>query len=208
MPKKTELNELKKLSPQERIKKLKELQKKDREEIEDAQKLILESEEDISREEEVKKMPIPQLKAVDIDSLFTSEEKELFKAKRFAEVRKPEEKPTPPPKPEERPLEEVAAEAQVLKAEEERAHAQYLTQLSQQPEDKIYSRMKEIYSEAKSTGYVSPRQMEEINNLGYANIRKFDAARTGEYSPTQETARRMVLTQRMKEWAQSMYKAA
>ena len=75
---KTELDELKKLSPEERIKKLKELQKKDREEIENAQKLIFESEEDMAREEEVKKMPIPQLKSIDIESLFSSEEKELF----------------------------------------------------------------------------------------------------------------------------------
>ena len=208
MPKKTELDELRNLSPQERIKKLKELQKKDREEIEKAQKLILESEEDIEREEEIKKMPIPQLQAVDIGSLFTPEERELFKAKRFIEAVKPEaEKEKPKARPEERALEEVAAEAEILKVEEERAHAQYLTQLSEQPADKIYNRMKEIYSEAKEKGYISPVQMEEINNLGYANIRKFDDARAGEYSPTQEAAREMVLTQKMKNMLQRMYKA-
>ncbi|MBW2978243.1 hypothetical protein KY331_05335 [Candidatus Woesearchaeota archaeon] len=209
MPEKTELDELKKLSPQERIKKLKELQKKDKEEIEKAQNLILESEEDMAREEEVKKMPIPQLKAIDIGSLFSSEEKELFRAKRFIEVKKPEAEKEKPalPKPEERPLEEVAAEAEILKIEEEKAHAQYLNQLSEQPADKIYNRMKEIYSEAKEKGYISPGRMEEINNLGYANTRKFDDARVGEYSPTQEAAREMVLTQKMKNMLQRMYKA-
>ena len=207
MPEKNSLDELKKLSPQERIKKLKELQKKDKEEIEKAQKLILESEEAAEREEEIKKIPIPQLKAVDIDSLFSSEERDLFRAKRFIEIKKPEEEKEKPVISKERPLEEVAAEAEILKVEEERAHAQYLTQLSEQPADKIYNRMKEIYSEAKEKGYISSGQMEEINNLGYANIRKFDDARVGEYSPTQEAAREMVLTQKMKNMLQRMYKS-
>jgi len=101
MAEKDNVDELKKLFPQERIKKLKELQKKDRDEIEKAQRLILESEEEAEREEQIKKIPIPQVKAVDIDSLFSQEEKELFKAKRFVEVRrKPEEKPAPPRKEE------------------------------------------------------------------------------------------------------------
>jgi hypothetical protein len=208
MAKESGLDVLKRLSPQERIKKLKELQKKDREEIEKAQQLILESEEESEREEQIRKIPIPQIKAVDIDSLFSSEAKELFKTKRFVEVReKEEEKAAPVRRKEERALEEVAAEAEILKAEEEKAHAQYLNQLSQQPADRIYNRMKEIYSDVKEKGYISPHQMEEVNNIGYANIRKFDAAKTGEYSPTQEAARRMVLTQRMKEWAQSIYKS-
>jgi len=202
-----ELNELKKLSPEERIKKLKELQKKDKEEIEKAQKLILESEEDIEREEQVRKIPIPEVKSIDIDSLFSQEAKELFKTKRFISETKKEEPEVKREKPRERRLEEVAAEEQVLKVEEERTHAQYLTQLSQQPVDKIYNRMKEIYSEVKEQGYVSPRQMEEINNIGYANARKFDAAKQGEYAPNQEAANEMVLTQKMKNWLQSMYKA-
>ncbi len=206
MAEKTDLDELKKLSPQERIKKLKELQKKDKEEIEKAQKLILESEEDIVREEQVRKIPIPQVKAVDIDSLFSAEEKELFKAKRFVEERREEEKPAPAPL-KERALEEVAAEAEILKAEEERAHTQYLTQLSQQPTDKIYSKMKEIYNEVKAAGQITQGQMEEINNISYANVRKLDDIRSGRYSPTQEVAHEMVVTQRMKNWLQSMYKA-
>ena len=207
MAEKDNVDELKKLFPQERIKKLKELQKKDRDEIEKAQRLILESEEEAEREEQIKKIPIPQVKAVDIDSLFSSEEKELFKAKRFVEVRKPEEERPARARPEERPLEEVAAEAEVLKLEEEKAHVQYLTQLSQQPAEQIHSRMKEIYSEIKDQGYISPKQMEEINNLSYANVRKLDDIRSGRYSPSQEAAHEMVITQKMKNMLQSMYKA-
>ena len=100
MPKQ-DIEELKKLSPEERIRKLKKLQEKDKEEIEKAQNLIQESEDQLEKQEQTKKIPIPQLKAVNIDALFSPEEKELFKAKRFvAEKRKeleesliPEKKP-------------------------------------------------------------------------------------------------------------------
>jgi hypothetical protein len=78
-----EINDLKKLSPKERIKRLKELQEKDKKEIEEAQKLLKEAEEESVIEDELREIPIPQLKAADIDELFSPEEKELFKAKRF-----------------------------------------------------------------------------------------------------------------------------
>lgn len=76
--------ELKKLSPERRLMALKELEEKSRKEIEEARKLMTESQREIEVEEEHKRdMPIPQLISVDIDSLFTQEEKEIFKAKRF-----------------------------------------------------------------------------------------------------------------------------
>ena len=79
-----EIEDLKKLSPKERIERLKRLQEKNKEEIEQAQKMLTKAEEESAIEDEMKDIPIPQLKAVDIDELFSPEEKELFKAKRFA----------------------------------------------------------------------------------------------------------------------------
>lgn len=76
--------ELKKLSPERRLMALKELEEKSRKEIEEARKLMTESRREIEVEEEHKRdMPIPQLTSIDIESLFTQEEKEVFKAKRF-----------------------------------------------------------------------------------------------------------------------------
>ena len=49
-----EINELKKLSPKERIRKLKEIQEKDKEEIEEAQKLLKQAEEEAEIEEGLK----------------------------------------------------------------------------------------------------------------------------------------------------------
>jgi hypothetical protein len=203
------IKELKKLSPKERLEKLKELQKKDREEIEKAQKLLQETEEEISKQEELKKIPIPQLKAVDIGALFSPEEKELFKAKRFAtEGPKEEEKPEEAGRrPEEKAeLERIAAEAPILKQEEEAAQAQYLTQLSQKPVEDIYNKVKSIYQEVKSTGEITPSQMNELNNAGYANRRKMRDIQAGKYTEvTQEAAREMVLTEKMKNWLQRSY---
>lgn len=79
-----DLEDLKKLSPRERLRKLRELQKKNKEEIEKAQDMMRESEREIEIEEGLKDIPIPQVKAVDVQSLFSPEEKEVFRMKRFA----------------------------------------------------------------------------------------------------------------------------
>ena len=209
MADKDNLKELKRLSPKERIEKLKELQKKDKEEIEKAQKLLQEAEdEEESKQKELERIPIPQLRAVDIDALFSPEEKELFSTKRFVTETRKEEKPEEARRrPEEKAeLERIAEEARVLKQEEEATQAQYLTQLSQKPVEDIYNKVKSIYQEVKSTGEITPEQMNELNNVGYANRRKMQDIQTGKYTEvTQETAREMVLTEKMRSWLQESY---
>ncbi|MBI2580442.1 hypothetical protein HYV85_01400 [Candidatus Woesearchaeota archaeon] len=72
------VDELKRLSPQERIKRLKELEEERKKEIEQAEELIKETVREIADAEEKKRIPIPQAKATDLSSaLATSEEKEL-----------------------------------------------------------------------------------------------------------------------------------
>ncbi len=86
------IEDIKKLSPREKLAKLKELEKKNKQEIELARKMIEESEREVEIEEEMKeKVPIPEVKAVDIDELFSAEAKEIFKAKRFIQERHLEE---------------------------------------------------------------------------------------------------------------------
>jgi hypothetical protein len=142
-----QIDNLKKLSPKDRIKKLKELQEKNKQEIEQAQKMLTEAEEQSDIEEELSHMPIPQLKAVDIDELFSPEEKELFRAKRFAEPKKKPEKAEKPKAKGE--LEEIAWEAKSLSKEEERQHVEYANQLRQKPVEELYGRAKELYSQFK-----------------------------------------------------------
>ena len=206
MPEEDIIKKLKKLSPKERAEKLKELQKKDKEEIEQAQKLLQETEEEITRQEEVEKIPIPQLKSVDIGALFSPEEKELFKAKRFA-TESPKEEENEETKPAERAeLERIAEEAPRLSQEEAAAQAQYLDQLSQKPAEELYNKIKSIYQEVKASGEITPNQMNDLNTIEYANRRKMHDIQAGKYTEvTQETAREMILTEKMKSWLQESY---
>ncbi len=74
---------LKKLSPTERVKRLKELEEQKKKEIEEAEQLLKEAikEQGIENEER-KQLPIPQMKAESAESLETIEAKLLWAAKR------------------------------------------------------------------------------------------------------------------------------
>ncbi len=87
----SDMDDIKKLDPYDRVDRLKKLKKEREKEMEEASKLIDDAVKEIESLEELKEIPIPQIKAVDIESLFTPEEKEVFKAKRFAEEQNLEE---------------------------------------------------------------------------------------------------------------------
>ncbi len=205
---KGELEELKKLSPKERIAKLKKIQEKDKEEIEHAQELIKESEEQAEKEDEKEKIPIPQVKSADVSSLFSSEEKQLFMEVR-SEKEKPKEEPEEKQEKRKESLEEVAAEApKIPEEQQQKAHIQYLEQQSQKPADALYNRTKEIYSEAKNKGYVSPQQMNELRDIEYATQKKVHDIEQGKYADaTREAARDMVMTERIKNWLEDKYES-
>ncbi len=207
-----DIKELRKLSPEERIKKLKELQEKGKKEIAEAQKMISESEEQIAKEQELKDIPIPQLKSVSIDELFTAEEKALFKAKRFVEERIPAEEKIEKP-PEAKPLEAVAEEAPRLTEAEEQAHIHYQVQAQQEAQraaGDLYNEMRNIYNEVRETGEITPEQLDRVRIIQYADIEKVEQMRRGDYSPTesQAVARRLVASQRIGDWLNRFYRGA
>ena len=191
-----ELDELKNLSPQERIKRLKKLQEKNKEEIEQAQKMLTQAEDEAQIEQELKEIPIPQLKAVDIGQLFSPEEKELFKAKRGISTKPKEEKEEKSKKTE---LEEIAAHAPVISKQEEEQHVQYIQQLSKRPTEQLLGRAAKLYGQFKQQGYLNPTQQEEFNNLEYANRKKLQDIETGRYAEiSKSVANEMVLIEKMK----------
>ena len=202
MAKKSKLDELKNLSPEERIKRLKELQEQDRKEIEEAQKLIKESEEQATHEEKLKQqIPVPQLKSVDIESLFSPEEKELFKAKRYIEGKKPVEEAK------EKPLEQTVFEEAPAKLPEESAETiQYGLQLSQKPASSLRQKAENIYNQFKDTGEITYDQRKELDAIGYAGVHKLDDIEAGSYAADKRAAEDMVVTQRIKNWLQDKYK--
>lgn len=70
---KLDKNELQKMTPSERIKRLKELEEENKQEIEEAEDLIQKTEADITREKISESVKVPETKPVDIESLFKGE---------------------------------------------------------------------------------------------------------------------------------------
>jgi len=201
-----ELEELKSLSPQERIRKLKEIEERDKKEIEKAQRLIKESVAEIEEgQREKAKIPIPQLKSVDISNLFTQEEKDLFKAKRYAGEKKKEV--AKEVSPAEKPLEQTLFEATPRLSEEQvEEQRQYQIQLSQQPTTEIYQRMSDIYAEVKESGQFTDDNKKDINNLYKAMQYKMRDVQAGSYNPDKEAARKAVGTIGLAEWFKDRYR--
>jgi len=172
------IDDLKKLSPKERIQKLKDLQDKNKQEIEQAQKMLSQAVDEAVVEDELRDIPVPQLKVEDIDALFSPEERELFKAKRFISDKKKEDIE----EENEIDLEDIAAAAPPSSPAAEQQHIEYIQNLSKQPADALMDRASNIYEQFKEQGYLSPSQQEEMGNIAYANQQKMQDIQTGSYS--------------------------
>ena len=70
-------DKLKKLSPEERIERLKELEEERKKEIAEAEELIKETTQELAAAEEKRRIPIPEARATDLSTLNTLEEKEF-----------------------------------------------------------------------------------------------------------------------------------
>jgi hypothetical protein len=196
-------SELKNLSPTERIKKLKEQQEKSKKEIEEAQKLIKESEAEEAQEEDLRqKIPVPQLKAVDIDSLFSPEEKEIFRLKRYIEEKKAPEKDKKQKRTE---LEAIAEEAPRQRFEQPEIR-QYGFELSREPANVLREKAEGIYSQFKETGHITYEQKKELDTIGFAEAYKMNDIKAGSYDADRRAVDDMVVTQKIKNWLQDKYK--
>lgn len=215
MAEKNQLDELKNLSPQDRILKLKDINEKkkkemdeQKKEIEQAQEMIKQSEGEIEEEDKIiRRIPIPQIKALDIDTLFGGPEaKAVFKTLRFydertekwkkeqKEIAKQEAKPKEITKQEDnltgKSLDESLSEMKFDTSNEQRTHAarqQYISHLAMQPLEQLYDRAMEIYSQSASAGYLNESQQQERYqqqyNLRSALDEKKKAMQDGRYAP-------------------------
>jgi len=179
-----ETDDLKKLPPDERIKKLKELEEAKRKEIEEAQQLLKESAVELEREEKIKQeVPVPQMKAVDIGQLFTKEEKQVFATKRYepAEHEEVEDQPVQ----EEKTLENEV-EVSDFKLTEEQMHEQhaYGEQLASGQPSQLYSLAKEAYDQFKETGQIDQGTVYALD----VATRVKEEATGGEYKAASEMA--------------------
>jgi hypothetical protein len=186
----TEIDDIKKLTPEERIRRLKKLEEEKRKEIDEAEKLLKQSEEEFEETEKLRKdIPIPQMKAVDIDALFTPEEKQLFATKRYKDSRPAEEeKEEKKEKPAESDLEEtVWKEAPKLAPEqlaEQKAYGEQLAQTMtvRDINQEIYT----INEQAETAGYMSGEMQERKTAMIYAALEKDRERNDGSYHPSKE----------------------
>lgn len=180
-----DLDEIRKLSPEERIKRLRKLEEEKRKELEEAKKLIDESAVELEREEKIKKeTPVPQMKAVDMGQLFTQEEKQVFATKRYKEkeLKEPEDE-KPPAKPEEKTLEDEVWKEQLNLSEEQlEQQRQYGEQLASEPASELYQAARDAYDDFRETGAVDPATVYRLD----VAIREKDASSGGEYRASSE----------------------
>ncbi len=90
-----EIEDARKLEPEERLRRLREIEEERKREIEEAEALIRDSVREISEAEEKRHVPIKQVAAEDISQLITSEEKRMFRTARFADSAGHHEEETP-----------------------------------------------------------------------------------------------------------------
>jgi len=155
----TKLNEIKKLSPEERIEKLKKIEEENKKEINEAEKIIKDSIREINVKEKIRDLPIPQIKAVDIESLFSPEEKEVFAVKRYKDlvVRHAEEEKA------EIPLEETVKQEEPRATKEElAAHIKnqvLANELRREPTENVVQELENIYHQVIEGTGVTGDQM-------------------------------------------------
>jgi len=185
----TKVKDLKKLPPEERIRKLKELAENDKKEIEEAQKLIRDSEiEEEEKKKLLRKIPIPQMKAVDIESLFSETEKQAFETVRQVQRKKEEPKMKDMASEEEKKsmdsLEETVKVEQPRFSEEEfQENKQYLHALGT---EKLHNKREEIYASIDQRGYSDSRQQMEIYNIHKEEEERLKDANEGNYNTSRK----------------------
>ncbi|MFC1728037.1 hypothetical protein ACFLZ7_01065 [Nanoarchaeota archaeon] len=155
-----ELEDIKKLPPEERISKLKELEEKRRQEIEEAKELVKQSVDEITKEEEERF----------IEEKIINEEEE--RAEHIAEG----------------DLEEtVGKEEPNLTEEESRAHQAYTQHLREETKtNDLYSMAKNLANEVQEKGYVSAEQQHRLNDLNHAQQYKKQDIQSGKYKTAGE----------------------
>jgi hypothetical protein len=161
-------NKFKHLSHEERVEKLKEIAKKNLEEIKQANKLIQRSEQDKAIEDKIKHVEIPQDNQVDVNKLFSVEEN----------------------------LEEQVRKEQPKVSEEDLAAQQtYLRQLTT---DQIEDRAEYLESRFEEAGYITQEQRNEVANMYQELKQREDGLKQGTYkSASQNINEQLSLAKRV-----------
>ncbi len=164
--------ELKDLSPEEKLKKLKEIEKEKKKEIKEAQ---------------------DEIKKIEEEKTFLKKEKDLEEElanKEIVEVKDSEEDSS------EESLEETLARENV-ELPPDLLNTEYAQQLGKEPVQKLYDEMISIYQDVHSRGYMTEEQQQRVMYITAGAEVKFDAAEDGTYGLSQEKAKQTMSTQKL-----------
>jgi len=163
-----EFDELRRFSPEERIKRLKAEEEKRKREIEQAEEMIKESGAEIELDEELKRVPIPQIRSLEINDMFFSPTaKWVFEAKKQVQIKPKEEMfPAAAPPKEMSPLEEtVEEEARKTQASALAAGGpQYAIITEMSAMARVYHGIKQVAGNIAEQGYATPQQVEKLES--------------------------------------------
>jgi len=213
-------DELKNLPPEERVKKLKELEKEKKKEIEEAQKHIKESEDEITDRQNFKdKVPMPEFAQDDLKGL-SKEAKEILKEQKGLKEKKEDENLEEGEEEGEEKeesiedllkkkpgvdLESLAREKMDLPPEI--INSDYTQQLSQKPMHNIYDEMKNINAAVEEKGYISQEEERRVEYLTSAVEKKLEAEESGSYSFTEDVAMSANITQQLGAKLMNVYRS-
>jgi len=160
-----EIEEIKKLSPKERIEKLKELEEKRKKEIEEAEELIKKSVDEIQKEQEI--IEQGEVSHADDGGVKKLTDEEYLESK-------------------------VGKEELKFSKEEIEQHTQYSVGLSKEPVSELYDKVKDIYQTVKQTGQMTSEQQNAVNDFNYAVQYKSEDIHKGAYEIKSEAVSNII----------------
>jgi len=209
-----DMDDLKKLPPAERIKKLRELEEKRKKEIEEAEELIKQSEGEIEEEVQRKRdIPIDQVKQEITDDL-TGDAKLIFETKRFRSGRASSPKVNDEEAEEDSENVELKGEdkkdKKIISLEDELLEGerdiekrfggeqhQYQLLLARAPIDELNGRLGDIYRAVQDKGYLNDQEQQDIYNIQQAMYKKAEDAKEGSYATSEDLGEKLDNTKQM-----------
>lgn len=161
-----EIDKIKKLLPEERIDKLKELEKKRKKEIQEAEELIKQSVDEIQKQQEI-------IEQVEVPSVGQDGVKKLGEDDEDLEKK-------------------VSGDELRLSREEVEQHTQYSVGLSKEPVSELYNKVKDIYQTIKQTGEMTSEQQNAVNDFNYAVQYKAEDINKGAYETPGEAVSNII----------------
>ncbi len=178
-------NDLKDLSPQERLKKLKELEKEKKKEIEEARKQIKESERDITDEHKFKeKVPIPEVGLENLQGLSEEGRQLLMVLKDLKEKKKEETVEEVKEVIQEESLEETVRRIEPIPVQVQ--GTEYALHLSQRPMQDLQNQMAGIYETSQERGYMTPEDQKKVAYISAGVQHKMEAIDNGSYNSSDD----------------------